>query len=97
MGDRHPSALDASSPRWRAAHRALLAECGIPDEVADSDRRWAYLLLHGVDVPGTGWGPSWISPQQAARLLDRLLADLPVEVGYDLVRSLRRRSQDTVD
>ncbi len=64
---------DASGPegsRWRLAHRALLAECGIPDKVADSDRRWAYLLLHGSDHPGSGWRTSWVSPEQASRLLD---------------------------
>jgi hypothetical protein len=88
---------DAAGPegsRWRSAHRALLAECGIPDEVADSDRRWAYVLLHGSDDPGTGWRTSWVSAEQAARLLDRRLIDLPSEVGYDLVRCLRRRAAE---
>ncbi|QEH39186.1 hypothetical protein OJF2_77980 [Aquisphaera giovannonii] len=84
---------DASSPRWRRAHRGLLAECGVPDEVADSDRRWGYLLLHGDDHPGTGWDASWISPAKAARFLDHLLAGLPDESGCDLVRCLRRRLQ----
>ena len=51
MAYRLPAASDASGPRWRPAHRDLLSECGIPDEVADSDRRWGYLLLHGVDRP----------------------------------------------
>jgi hypothetical protein len=89
---------DASGPdgsRWRLAYRALLAECGIPDEVADSDRRWNYLLLHGSDDPGTGWRTSWVSPEQAARLLDRLSIDLPSELGYDLVRCLRLRAAET--
>jgi hypothetical protein len=88
---------DAAGPegsRWRLAHRALLAECGIPDEVADSDGRWAYLLLHGSDGPGTGWRTSWVSPEQAAQLLDRLRIDLPSEVGYDLVPCLRRRAAE---
>jgi hypothetical protein len=94
MAYRRPAASDASGPRWRLAHRDLLSERGIPDEVADWDRRWGYLLLHGVDRPGTGWEPSWISPRQAARLLDGLLANLPTEDGYDLIRGLRRSSQD---
>ena len=88
---------DASGPagsRWRLAHRALLAECGIPDEVADSDRRWSYLLLHGSDDPGTGWRTAWVSPEQATRLLACLLIDLPSEVGYDLVRCLRLRAAE---
>jgi hypothetical protein len=76
------------------AGRALLAECGIPDEVADSDRRWVYLPLHGSDDPGTNWHASRVSPEQAAQLLDSLLIDLPSEVGYDLVRCLRRRSAE---
>ena len=88
---------DASGPEgslWRSAHRALLGECGIPDDVADSDRRWAYVLLHGDDDPGTGWDTTWVSPQQAARLLDRLLIDAPCELGYDLVRCLRLRAAE---
>ncbi len=64
----------------------------MPDAVADSDRRWGYVLLHGEDYPGTGWDTSWISPTQAARLLECLAADLPSESGYDLVRCLRLRS-----
>jgi hypothetical protein len=75
------------------AHRASLAECGIPDEVADSDRRWAYLLLHG-HYPGIDWLASWASPEQAARLLDSLLIELPSEVGYDRVRCLRLRAAE---
>ena len=80
------------SSRWRLAHRALLSECGIPDEVADSDRRWIYVLLHGTDEPGTGWQTSWISPAQAARLLTCLVDDLSSETGYHLVHCLRARS-----
>lgn len=85
-------AVGAESPRWRRNNRALLTECGIPDAVADSDHRWVYVLLHGDDYPGTGWDASWVSPAQAARLLDSLVADLPGESGYDLVQCLRRRS-----
>ena len=86
---------DVSGPegsRGRLAHRSLHAQCGIPDEVADSDRRWAYRLLHGSDDPGTGWRSSWVSPEQATRLLDCLLIDLPGEGAYDLVRCLRLRA-----
>jgi hypothetical protein len=95
MAYRGPGGFGPEDARWRLAHRALLSECGIPDEVADSDRRWVYLLLHGTDEPGTGWRVEWISPGQAARLLDHLLADLPSESGYDLIRCLRLRAQGT--
>ena len=83
-----------SSSRWRLAHRALLGECGIPAEVSDSDRRWGYLLHYGSDDLGTGWDVSWITPEQARELLTALLSDLPSEVGYDLVQSLRRRAAE---
>lgn len=40
--------------RWRIAHRAEIADCGIPSDVAGDDRRWSHVLLHGDDVE-TGW------------------------------------------
>jgi hypothetical protein len=69
-------------------------QCGIPPEIASSDRRWNYVLLHGDDELESGWNTSWISPSMAARLLDCLLADLTSEVGYDLVSCLRRRAEE---
>jgi hypothetical protein len=63
--------------------------------VADSDRRWHYVLLHGDDHPGTGWDVSWITPAQAARLLNLLVSALLTEAGYDLIRHLRRRSSSS--
>ena len=41
----------SSAPRARdgGANRGLLSECGVPAAVADSDRRWMYVLLHGDD------------------------------------------------
>src|SRR2546423_14038215 len=54
MAYRRADASGPESPRWRLVHRTLFSECGIPAEGADSDRRWAYLLLHGTDEPGTG-------------------------------------------
>jgi hypothetical protein len=91
MPARRSTSAGAESPCWRRAHRALFSECGIPDAVADSDRRWVYILLHGDDYPGTGWDASLIPPDQAERLLDSLLADLQGESHYDLIRCLRRR------
>ena len=93
MGFRRSDNIGPTCSRWRLAHRALLGACGIPAEVADSDRRWVYVLLHGDDYPGTGWDVSWVSPRQAAELLATLEWDLPSWVGYDLVRLLRQRAE----
>ena len=92
MSFHRPNDAGSASQRWRISHRSLLSECGIPDAVANSDRAWAYLQLHGDDSPNTKWNVSWISPQQAARLLKQLDRDLPCEAGYDLVRLLRQRA-----
>ena len=94
MATRRATVAGVESPVWRRANRPLLSECGVPDAVADSDRRWVYVLLHGDDYFGTGWDTSWISPGQAARLLDGLLSDSPGESGYGLVRCLRHRSSE---
>jgi hypothetical protein len=77
--------------RWRIAHHATLVECGIPYEVADSDDRWAYVLLHGDDELGTGWNASWISEDQAARLLAMLEVAIESSIGLDLIPALRLR------
>jgi hypothetical protein len=95
MAYRRGAESGPGSSKWRLAQCALLSECGIPDEVADSDRRWAYVLYHGDDKLRTGWQACWISPDQAGRLLERLRADLQREVGYDLVRALRLRVGET--
>jgi hypothetical protein len=92
MGFRRSDEDDPTGSRWRLANQALLGACGVPAEVADSDRRWVYLLLHGDDYPGTGWDVSWVTPRQAAELLAALVRDLPSEAGYDLVRLLRQRA-----
>jgi hypothetical protein len=92
MTTRHAANSSPQSPRWRLDNRSLLSECGVPDPVADSDRRWVYVLLHGDDYPGTRWDTSWVSPSQAARLLDRLMADISGDDGFGLLRCLRHRS-----
>ena len=56
------------SSRWRLAHRALLGGCGIPPEVANSDRRWVCVLLHGEDESGTGWDASWVISESSGRI-----------------------------
>ncbi len=78
------------SSHWRLKHRGELIECGIPQLVADSDRAWRYLLLHGDDAPGTGWIAGWLSPVQAQRLLALIERDLDGEgFGYDILTALR--------
>jgi hypothetical protein len=67
--------------------------CGLPQQVVDSDRAWVYVLLHGDDHLSTGWDASWISANQAKRLLTILENDLENPVGYDLLDALRRRAQ----
>jgi hypothetical protein len=90
MGYRRSSDEGVFSSRWRIKHRAELAECGIPSEVAGDDRRWTYVLLHGDDLE-TGWEASWISDEQARRLLALLDPHFPNPIGVWLVESLQRR------
>ena len=91
MAYRRSESVGVESSRWRLSHRPALVECGIPTAVVDSDRRWAYVLLHGSDEFGTGWTPSWLSVEQAARLLRLLEAHIADDAGLDLVAALRRR------
>jgi len=63
-------------------------------EVADCDRRWLYVLLHGEDELVTGWDVSWITPKQAGELLAVLTDDLSDDIGYDLMREFRRRAAE---
>lgn len=67
MAFRRSGEAGPTGSRWRLAHRALLRACGVPDAVADSDRRLAYVLLHGDDYPGTGWDVSRVSPPAGGR------------------------------
>ena len=79
------------SSRWRIAHRAELSDCGIPSDVAGNDRRWLYVLFHGDDLE-TGWSESWLSDEQASKLLALLEPHFPNPVCIaDLVDALRRR------
>ncbi len=75
MSYRRPAGTDVATSRWRLKNQSLLHECGIPMEVAGSDRRWLYTLLHGDDELDTGWNPNWISPRQAAKLLGKLQSE----------------------
>jgi hypothetical protein len=92
MGFRRFDYAGPEGSRWRLANRTLLQSCGVPFEVANSDRGWVYVLLHGDDHLGTGWDVSWISKQQASELLILLTRELSSEIGYDLVRLLRQKT-----
>ena len=85
----HESGPDSS--RWRCKHLGLLIRCGIPEVIANSDRRWRYVLLHGDDELGTGWNPAWIDREQAQALLDLLNPEIDGDAGYDLLERLRER------
>ena len=75
-------------------HRAFLVECGVPHEVADSDRSWIYVLLHGDDGLQTGWDPTWMTKKQAQRLLCLVESEVQCGLLYGLLRRLRQRVDD---
>ncbi len=76
--------------RWRLANRAELTACGIPSDIAASDQRWRYTLLHGDDLE-SGWDESRLSDEQAARLLTLLNPLFPNPFGVWLLERLQRR------
>ncbi len=90
MGYHRSNDVGVFTSRWRLAHRAELAACGVPSEVLATDRRWRYALLH-ADDPGTGWDVSWLSDVHARRLLQLLEPLFPNPVGIWLVERLQRR------
>jgi hypothetical protein len=94
MSYRRSSSIDVESPRWRLKHRGFLAECGLPPEVVNSDRTWIYVLLHGGDELGTGWDPTWITNEQAEKLLRFLESEVESEVGFHLLGRLRQRIEE---
>ena len=65
---------------------------GIPAEIADSDRRWNYVLLHGEDHLYTGWETSWLTTDHANALLSFLTDHISNEAGLDLLSELKRMS-----
>jgi hypothetical protein len=77
---------------WRKKHREELVGLGMPDFVLDDERRWHYVLLHGADEFESGWKPSWITPEQAARMLELLRSHYLNSVGLELLRELETRA-----
>ena len=77
---------------WRLANRSLLRECGIPDELAESQRQWGYVLLHGDDLE-SGWTTDRMTPAQAKKLLEQLRLDTFDEFGNCLFRELEKRAR----
>jgi hypothetical protein len=90
MAYRRPNDNGVFGSRWRLAHRAQLTACGVPAEIAASDKRWRYVLYHGDD-PQSGWDETWLSNDQARNLLAFLGPLLPNPVGADLVERIQRR------
>jgi hypothetical protein len=62
----------------------------MPASVLDSDRALTYVLLHGDD-PSSGWTSSWLSDDEAQRLLMFLKEVIPRPTCYDLIADLERR------
>jgi hypothetical protein len=78
------------SSRWRIKHQPELVGCGILSGIAGDDRRWTYVLLHGDDLE-SGWSESWLSEEQARKLLALLEPQFSEPIGIGLVEALRRR------
>jgi hypothetical protein len=97
MGYRRPETDSITSQRWRIDHKAELMECGVPFEIANSDRSWTYWLLHGEDHLGTGWQPAWITASQAKRLLSLIEKEIGESSGYNIVQALLARCQEKDD
>jgi len=76
---------------WRKAHRADLLAAGMPDFLLDEERRWTYVLLHGDDELESGWNTSWITREQAAKILCLLQTHYQSRVGLDLFVTLEKR------
>ncbi len=91
MAYRRPDDTSVFGSRWRSANRAELTACGIPADIAASDQRWRYTLLHGDDLE-SGWDESLLSKEQAGRLLALLGPLFPTSTGIWLVERLQRRS-----
>jgi hypothetical protein len=89
MGFRRSAGEEQGSSRWRTTHRARLLACGIPAGILESDRRLTYVLLHGEELE-TGWDTSFLSDEQAQRLLALLKEQIPNPVGFDLIAALVR-------
>ena len=84
--NKHPEAA------WRKQHREELLRQGMPDFVLDDERRWNYVLLHGADEFERGWDPSWITPEQAAGMLELLRSRYENPIGLELLRELEKRA-----
>jgi hypothetical protein len=77
---------------WRRRTRAALIAAGLPDVVAEDERRWNYVLHHGADEFETGWSPRWITTRQAANMLSLLQAHYQHQAaGLELCLQLKRR------
>jgi hypothetical protein len=90
MAYRRPDDTGPSSSRWRLKHRGELTALGIPAEIMASDDRWRYTLDHGDDLD-SGWDESWLTDEQARKVVAILGPLFPGTSGVDLVVRLERR------
>lgn len=90
MSYRRPDDTGPFSSRWRLKHRGDLISLGIPADIASSDDRWRYTLLHGDDLE-SGWDESWLTDEQARKLVAFLAPFFPNAAAIDLVLRLQRR------
>jgi hypothetical protein len=81
----------APQTEWRKKHRDELLRNGLPESVVDDERQWNYVLGHGADEFGTGWDTSWITRDQARRLLALLESHYTNPTGLDLIRALQTK------
>ena len=77
---------------WRKKNRDALLQNGLPASVVDDERQWTYVLLHGADEFGSGWNSTWITKEQAGRLLTLVCTQYTNAAGLDLIRELQKRA-----
>ena len=80
-----------SRSTWLKDHREDLLQSGLPLLVIEDCRRWNYVLLHGYDAGITRWDASWITKEQAERLLMLIRSEYPNPAGLSLIVDLEKR------
>ncbi len=78
---------------WLKDHREDLLQNGLPLSLIEDGRRWNYVLLHGYDAGGTRWDASWITKEQAERLLMLIRLQHPNPAGLCLILELEKRTK----
>lgn len=83
----------ADDARWLQHHRHALLCAGVPARLLDDAKLWSFVLWHGEHDFDVQWGPSTLSAEDAAALLDLLVARYPASgtEGPMLIEELRKR------